>query len=228
VSLIESVFVNLPPTHSHDVRASPALARRDLFKGIGVIALGLTMGACQSTLVQAPTWADSVKRGNLLTSGQNVDRLKRIAARLMPASSGGSALQVGISPEARPVGYGVLGNGLVMSQGLMTLIENDGQLAALIVHRLTCLTPDVTLALATAMAAPLNSAPKPETYATLVAQADIAAIKALAKAGYDPRDGLVIWQRIGTLDPDDVAPLTARFGRMASALRDMGYQVSVA
>jgi hypothetical protein len=223
--LIESVLVSLTNSQSHDVCASRALRRRDLFVGLGAMGLGLTLGACQSTPVQAPTWADIVRRGTLMTSGQEVDRLKRIAARITPPTGSGVALQVGISPEAKPVGYAVLGNGLVISQGLMTLIENDGQLGALIAHRLTCLKPDVTLALATAMATPLNSAPKPAAYATLVFEADIAAIKALAKAGYDPRDGLVIWQRIGTLDPTDIAPLAARFERMAGTLRDMGYQV---
>jgi hypothetical protein len=203
---------NAPPSHhsyGHDITPP----RRAL------LALGL--GAVLASCVQAPsrprlpTWRQIVARGDLIQTGADYERIKRIGQLVLRQPERGPAWQYRLDPSDSQFSTAAAGNGIVVSKGVLKLCENDGQVAAILVLRAE------TLKLSThsrAFTSP-KTAPEAEDIDAIV-------IRQLARAGYDPRDALVIAQRtpIGT-EVEDVGAQSLRLASMMTALRKLGYQI---
>jgi hypothetical protein len=203
------------------------LQRRDvLLAGLG---FGLSVGlcACANQPVQQNVKAS---RGTMPSAEIDMGsaaavRATRIARRVLTSPNPNVAWSVGIKQGAQLFAAAVAEDSIILSQSLFDLCENDGQIAAILAHRVACYTPDATPALKTKLLAPLNSGPFAAPISTMYAQADVSAIRALAKAGYDPRDGRAIWQRIG-LASNSVDPShELRLNSMTQELHKLGYQV---
>jgi predicted Zn-dependent protease len=102
--------------------------------------------------------------------------------------------------------------GIVMvTTGLLALCENDGQLAASLLRAVLLANPTLLSAVKMSAVPAFN--------------ADETIIYALAKAGYDPRDGLEIWARVEQTRAAGDLPFSARQSAIKAQLRKMGYQI---
>jgi hypothetical protein len=199
------------PRHSYGDNNTPP--RRAL------LALGL--GALVASCVQAPyrphlpTWRQMVARGDLVQTGQDYERIKRIGQLVLRPPERGAAWQFGLDPSDRQFSVAADGNGLVLSKGMLQLCENDGQVAAILALRaeaLRAVARDVALKGS-------HVQPEPEP-------SDVIVMRQLARAGYDPRDALVIAERLAIgLQGNAAESHGLRTATMKAELRRLGYQV---
>jgi hypothetical protein len=183
-----------------------------------LLALGL--GALVASCVQAPnrlglpTWRQMVARGDLIQTGQDYERIQRIGQLVLMPPVRGPAWQYGIDPRDSQFSVATEGNGIVVSKGMLQLCENDGQVAAILLLRAETLRARVQDALLK------GSRVQPEAEPI-----DVIVINRLARAGYDPRDALVIAQRmpIGS-ENENVGAQSVRIALLITALQKMGYQ----
>jgi hypothetical protein len=181
----------------------------------------LGLGALVASCVQAPyrqrlpTWRQIVARGDLIQTGQDYERIKRIGQLVLRPPERGPAWQYGLDPSDSQFSVAADGNGIVISKGMLRLCENDGQVAAIIALRaetLRAAAQDVALKGS-------NVQPEPEPI-------DIIVIRQLAKAGYDPRDALVIAERLANgLQGNAAESHGLRVMAMKAELRRLGYQI---
>jgi hypothetical protein len=127
----------------------------------------------------------------------------------------GPAWQFGLDPSDSQFLVAADGNGIVISKGVLRLCENDGQVAAIIALRAEALraaTQDVAL-----KGARVQPEPEPS---------DVIVMRQLARAGYDPRDALVIAERLAIgLQGNAAESHGLRTATMKAELRRLGYQI---
>jgi hypothetical protein len=184
-----------------------------------VLALAMTalvLGCVEArTLPRMPTWRDLNARGTIIQSGPDYERIKRIGLSVLSPPVRGPVWQFGIDPSNSPTSMAAEGNGLVLSKGMLQRCENDGQVAAILALRaetVRAATQDVAL-----KGSRVHQEPEP---------IDIIAIRQLAKAGYDPRDALVIAERLANgLQGNEAESHGLRVIAMKVELRRLGYQI---
>jgi hypothetical protein len=206
-----------------------SMYRRKLLLGLGAISLS---GVAVSCVTDPGNGAVLTQNGVLKAATSQaglhaLERLKRAGQRLpvpLPRSPT-LAWEYGILLDDLPVAAIITGTGFLVSTGLILLCENDGQIAAVLAQRVAFVELVSRAAVAVNLAEPLNIPPASVVLAQANSDADIAAIGVMARAGFEPRDALQIWQRIGRIGGDSALPLAARLDAMAGALRKMGYQV---
>jgi hypothetical protein len=184
-----------------------------------LLAIGLTalVTGCAQTpyRLKLPTWQDLVARGELIQTGPEYERIKRIGQLVVRPPNNGPAWQFGFDPSDSQFSEVADGNGLVLSKGVLQLCENDGQVAAILALRAETqrsMAQDAQLKAYVVQ-------PEPEPI-------DVMVMRQLARAGYDPRDALVIAQRMATVqEENETASQRHRFETMKAELRQMGYQV---
>jgi hypothetical protein len=163
----------------------------------------------------SPKWRDFVSSRNILVSGQDLERIQRIGRRVLSPPSGGPQWQFGIDPSQSVISLAVPDNGLVLSKGLLDLCENDGQVAAILVLRAETMRSSSLYLAATGCTVLVE----PDTI-------DVTVLRRLAHAGYDPRDALVITERLAIgLQGLEAEEQAARVSAMKAHLRTMGYQI---
>jgi hypothetical protein len=159
-----------------------------------------------------PDWRTMKRRGGLMFSGPAFDRVKRVGRAVLTKPTDGPTWEVGVIEGSSTLVKAFQGNGLLVSTTMIERCENDGQLAAQMVW-------------ATYFKMPHGPSSLPNTLvpdAAVVRTADLATLQALAKAGYDPRDALILVQ---SQTPDGNEPSEARLRDMKVSLRKLGYQV---
>jgi hypothetical protein len=138
--------------------------------------------------------------------------------------------QFGMVSNQEPIAFVSVSKTILVSSGALALCQNDGQVAAILAHVIarqkavhqTVSAGGSSFANGTRM---LSKAPLSRAEADLMRQADDIAIISLARAGYDPRDGLDIWIRIGRTGGDGALALGDRMSAIAAQLNKMGYQI---
>jgi hypothetical protein len=184
-----------------------------------VLALAMTalvLGCVEARpLPRMPTWRDLNARGTIIQSGPDYERIKRIGLSVLSPPVRGPAWQFGIDPSNSPTSMAAEGNGLVLSKGMLQRCENDGQVAAILALRAEALrvaAQDVALKGS-------HVQPEPEPI-------DVIVMRQLARAGYDPRDALVIAERLANgLQGNAAESHGLRVIAMKVELRRLGYQI---
>jgi hypothetical protein len=195
--------------HAHHPITMPG-RRAFLAWGLTAIVAGCAQAPDRLRL---PYWREIVARGDLIQSGPEYERIKRIGQLVLRPLENGPAWQFGIDPSLSPISLAAIGNGLVVSKGALQLCENDGQVAAILALRAE------TLRLTNQRRSSNSAKADPDALDAIV-------IRQLARAGYDPRDALVIAQRLVVGAQDGEAQVQSlRITTMNAELRKMGYQV---
>lgn len=190
-------------------------------RGFLTCGLAACMAGCAQPLVpevQQPNW-DMIKRNwDSVFIGPDFDRLKRVGLKVLSAPTKDGPWQFGVVKSEETVVLAFVGNGLIVSTQVLKLCENDGQLAALVAWVVNFPLPSTRI-----------SGPRNLTFdvsnATVIIKADIATLRTLALAGYDPRDALGIARRVPVSDDVQLDLDAQRFSAMESELRKLGYQV---
>lgn len=195
-------------------------SRQPLAERRGFLTLGLAtvLASCAPNIlskVDLPTW-NNVRTGkDVLFSGPDYERVRKVGDRILTKPIRGPDWQYGVSQNQSISSLAFFGNGITISKGLLTLCENDGQVGAILFQ-----------ASSRPMARELTMASWQQLQdASSAIDADVATIRTLARAGYDPRDALVIEQRITRLEGDMPETQAPRWIAMARELRKLGYQV---
>jgi hypothetical protein len=183
-----------------------------------ILSLATLAAGCAQPLVpevQLPDW-DMIKRNYEASfSGPDFDRVRRVAQKVLPAPVSGGPWQFGIVNDANGPILAFRGNGLVVATSELKLCENDGQLGALLVWVVHFPLP--SLRTTDERKLRLDIGP--------IIEADISSIRALTKAGYDPRDALVIAKRVPVTFESEPQLNMPRWVAMEQELRALGYQV---
>jgi hypothetical protein len=212
---------------SRSARTGHSLFRRDVLLGLGAFCLGSLGASCAS---QQQTGSD-VRNNDVAmsaSSGEEVQalrRLERAGVRLFGSQQDDVKWEYGIVSGPSLIAMFTAENSFMASLPLLQLCENDGQIAALLVFRDPSIRFSSQGVSAQDTLPPLNAAPTRPGTAELITKTDVNAIRALARAGYDPRDAMVLWQRIGRVGGDGVLPHATRLAAMAAELHKLGYQV---
>jgi hypothetical protein len=218
---------------SPNVNQQSRIDRRYLLNGLILLCVGTGASGCTIPLTSNAdlSWSSLLKRDDFSTSGPAYDRVKRVGERVLVDNyDGAHTWQFGIMTSPDLIAYAVTGNILVVSQGVLDLCENDGQLAALLAHRAIALGILKSNARYAEVTLPLNDRRSSAAVDKFYSDADISAITNLALAGYDPRDGLIVWQHIfgfrgSMMSIASDSPSERRLAIMAKALRVLGYQI---
>jgi hypothetical protein len=197
------------------------LSRRQVTSAMGLSLVSALLGACATGSTTAPDGSNTAPLNRVSAIG------KRLAETgfLTPSTWRFGVLNLPSFVACQPEK-----NTIIVSEGIVALAENDGQIAAILAHtlvraRAALNDPAKQKTLREAILLDLSHAPTTLGVASADSGADSEAIQALARAGYDPRDARVIWQRIGRVGGDGVIPHATRLAAMAAELRKLGYQV---
>lgn len=184
-----------------------------------ILALGLATALAGCVGNSMPTMrqsglGDVANGGEILRSGPDYDRIKKVGETILRPNASGDKWQFGIAP-INSFGASISAeNVIVLTKGLLSLCENDGQVGAILA--LTAIK--LPLAGATVGVALLKGPPP-------AIDSDVATIRALAEAGYDPRDALQIARNVARSSVEAVALQAPRWTIMENELRRLGYQV---
>jgi hypothetical protein len=206
---------------------SASLFRRELLFGLGACGL---IGLATSCASQQGT-GSALKNSVVATppsSASLVEAIKRVekAGQILIASTQSPVnWKFGAVSGLALIATFLADNGIMMSETLIERCENEGQIAAILAQRMALVMLPARSGVVHNFSQALDLAPTTLGLAEVTSQADSAAILALARAGYDPRDALVIWQRIGRTNGDGTLPHATRLAAMGSDLRKMGYQI---
>ena len=181
------------------VRAKSALSRRGFATALGGGALVAVLGGGEP-MAQTPPNAqlERVNRVGQLVSQRGLRRIR--------------AMRFAISHGQTFRAVSVLNSTTSIPQSAIDLCENDGQLAGILAYLLHGL--------------PIQPAKAMLSRTSIDARQRIAGagiIRALARVGYDPRDGLVIWQKMQQSGGSGTMPIDTLMVAMSSELHTMGY-----
>lgn len=179
------------------------------------LAPDVQVPAVRSPEVHLPDW-NMIKR-NYETSfiGPSVERLRRVGQKVLSAPLQDGPWQFGVVKGDYELVLAFRGNGLIVSNHVLDLCENDGQLGALLAWVVMFPLPSNRFNGLSGFSRDFDG----------IVKADVATLSVLAKAGYDPRDALVIARRVPITD--HVLPEfdARRWLRMENELRGLGYQI---
>ncbi len=173
---------------------------------------GLATAICGGTLIAMLSGRETMARR--VPNPARI-RLQRVG-KLMTERGLSLRTRVQFEINTSPGFKGVLATNtmVLVSQNAIELCENDGQLAAILGYYM--------------LALPTRGAGSPLTKTAPQATERAAAsgiIRALARVGYDPRDGLAIWQKMQQNRSDTRVATDMLLEIMGSELRMMGYVV---
>ncbi len=190
-------------------------AHRRAFLTLGFAAVAAGCAQPLVPEVQLPDW-EMIKRNHETSySGPNFERLVRVGAKVLSAPTKDGPWQYAVVKDDFPLVLAFRGNGLIASAQVFDQCENDGQLGALLAWVVMFPLPSLRATGERSMRFNKDA----------ILQADVASIRALAKAGYDPRDALEIARRVPIFFEEQVEAELPRWPAMENELRRLGYQV---
>jgi hypothetical protein len=208
--------INLSPLVEQQMRCAWTHRREFLSLGLAAAMAGCAQPlVSQVPTVQLPDW-EMIKRNHETSfSGPSFERLARVGGRVLATPTKDGPWQYGVVKDDFPLVLAFRGNGLIVSTQVFELCENDGQLGALLAWVVMFPLPSLRTTGERSMRFNKDA----------ILQADVAAMRAMAKAGYDPRDALEISRRVPIFFEEQTESELPRWPAMENELRRLGYQV---
>jgi hypothetical protein len=199
----------------HQKQPSPyRVASRRFFLIFGAAALSSCTQLPVSSL-DFPNWRSVKRSGGAILSGPIVERVRRVGQTILVPPSDGRPWEFGVIVRDIELAATFEGNGIVISTAMVDACETDGELAAQVFWA--------------ANFRRLNERPNYTTdFSTndnSMTSADAVTLRALAKAGYDPRDVMTLALRQLSAGTGGVVQNDSRLNNIKLELNKLGYQV---
>lgn len=123
----------------------PAVAALLAASALGACAYNESLGRNQLLLVDNAAlsqqsnaaWREAISKPGVLTSGAQVDRIRRVGARLVDAAGlGNRTWDYAVFTETSPNAFVLPSGQIGVTTGLLNLVRNDDQLASVIGHEI--------------------------------------------------------------------------------------------
>ena len=130
---------------SRSRRLVPAFAALVAASALGACAYNEALGRNQLLLVDNAAlsqqsnvaWREAVAKPGVLTSGAQVERVRRVGGPLVQAAGlGGRSWEYAVFPEESPNAFTLPSGQIGVTTGLLNLVRNDDQLASVIGHEI--------------------------------------------------------------------------------------------